>query len=236
MDQPDVPDSALAIYAHPNDPEVSCGGTLTAWASQGARVWVLLTSLGDKGSRDPQTDPKQLTQMRADETKKAAKVLELVDYFHLDHPDGELEDNTALREEITHFIRELQPEVVLCPDPTAVFFGDGYVNNRDHRVTGWATLDAVSTSAANPHYFPAQIKTGLQPHHVSAIYLSGTHEPNEWVDISDHLDTKIDALFCHQSQLRHSDDWFRAFLRDRAEQAGRQAGTKYAEPFRKLSF
>ena len=73
-------------------------------------------------------------------------------------------------------------------------------------------------------------------HHVGAAYLSGTLEPNCWVDISDHLERKIDALFCHQSQLADSGDAFRDFLRRRAEHDGRQAGMRYAEGFRRLTF
>jgi hypothetical protein len=50
------------------------------------------------------------------------------------------------------------------------------------------------------------------------------------------LERKIDALFCHASQLTDAGDWFREFLRERAEDAGNAAGLKYAEPFRKLTF
>jgi LmbE family N-acetylglucosaminyl deacetylase len=133
-------------------------------------------------------------------------------------------------------VRELKPTVVLCPDPTAVFFGDSYFNHHDHRVTGWATLDAVAPAAGNPHYFPEQLASGLSVHTTSAVYLSGTLEPNCWVDISHQLERKIDALFCHASQLDEAGDWFRQFLRERAEDAGRQAGVKYAEGFRRLRF
>jgi Uncharacterized proteins, LmbE homologs len=71
---------------------------------------------------------------------------------------------------------------------------------------------------------------------VSAVYLSGTLEPNCWVDITEVIDTKIDALFCHASQLNETGEWFREFLRQRAEEAGREIGTRYAEGFRRLSF
>jgi LmbE family N-acetylglucosaminyl deacetylase len=125
---------------------------------------------------------------------------------------------------------------VVCPDPTAVFFGDRYFNHSDHRVTGWATLDAVAPGAGNPHYFPEQLAAGLTVHQVSAVYLSGTLEPNCWVDIGDDIETKIDALFCHESQLTETGEWFREFLRERAEDGGRAAGVRYAEGFRRLTF
>jgi LmbE family N-acetylglucosaminyl deacetylase len=132
-------------------------------------------------------------------------------------------------------IRSVQPDVVLCPDPTAVFFGDAYVNHRDHRVTGWAVLDAVSPAAGNPHYFPELRAEGLDTHQVRFLYLSGTFEPNVWVDVSATLERKIEALFCHASQLVETGDWFRDFLRDSAVEAGRIVGVQYAEAFRRIA-
>jgi LmbE family N-acetylglucosaminyl deacetylase len=117
-----------------------------------------------------------------------------------------------------------------------VFFGDRYVNHRDHRITGWATLDAVSPAAANPHYFPEQIAEGLTAHQVRALYCSGTLAPDVWIDVADHIETKFDALFQHSSQLVDVSDEFRAFLRDRAVHDGRTAGLEYAEGFRRIQF
>jgi LmbE family N-acetylglucosaminyl deacetylase len=229
-----VPASALAVYAHPDDPEISAGGTLAKWAAAGASVWVLITTRGDKGTNDPDADLDALADQRVEETAAAAAVLGFAGHRHLGYADGELVEDAELRGAITRLVRELQPEVVLCPDPTAVFFGDSYFNHRDHRVTGWATLDAVAPSAGNPHYFPEHLRDGLGVHHVRAVYLSGTLEPDCWVDISPTLERKIDALFCHASQLTETGDWFRDFLRTSAEDAGRAAGVRYAEGFRRL--
>jgi LmbE family N-acetylglucosaminyl deacetylase len=226
----------LAVYAHPDDPEISAGGTLAAWAGAGAAVHVLITTRGDKGSSDPDIDPGELAQLRIEETAAAAKVLGLAGHHHLDYPDGELPDDLSLREQIVRLVRELQPEVVLCPDPTAVFFGDSYYNHRDHRVTGWATLDAIAPASGNPHYFAAHRRDGLGVHHVRAVYLSGTMEANVWVDITSTQERKIDALFCHASQLVETGDWFREFLRERGEAGGRAAGVTYAEGFRRIVF
>jgi LmbE family N-acetylglucosaminyl deacetylase len=232
----EIPASALAVYAHPDDPEISAGGTLATWAEAGADVWVLITTRGDKGTQDPSADLDELAELRIEETAKAAALLGFTGHFHLGYPDGELVDDQALQGAITRYVRELRPEVVLCPDPTAVFFGDRYYNHHDHRVTGWATLDAVAPAAGNPHYFPEHLAEGLAVHHVEAVYLSGTLEPNCWIDISPTLERKIDALFCHASQLTETGEWFRQFLRDRAEEAGRAAGVASAEGFRRLTF
>lgn len=232
----ETPASALAVYAHPDDPEISGGGTLAGWADAGADVWVLITTMGDKGSQDAAADLDELAALRVEETAKAAARLGFVDHFHLGYPDGELRDDQTLREVITRYVRKLRPEVVLCPDPTAVFFGDRYYNHHDHRLTGWATLDAVAPAAGNPHYFPQHLAEGLAVHQIQSVYLSGTLEPNCWIDISQTLERKIDALFCHASQLTETGEWFRQFLRDRAEEAGREAGVAYAEGFRRLTF
>jgi LmbE family N-acetylglucosaminyl deacetylase len=226
----DVPASALAVYAHPNDPEVSCGGTLARWTRAGAEVHVLVATRGDKGSSDPDVDAVELSAIRAGEMAAAARVLGLAGHHQLGIDDGELENTPAVRSRIVELIRRVRPEVLVCPDPTAVFFGDRYYNHHDHRITGWATLDAAAPMAGSPHYFP-----GLgDVHAVPRVLLSGTLEPNVWVDVTETLEAKIDALFCHRSQLPAADEWFREFVRDRAAETGREASVPYAESFRRL--
>jgi len=231
----DTPARVLAIYAHPDDPEISAGGTLARWTDAGAEVHVVVTTRGDKGTSDPDADLQALTKLRVEETAAAARVLGIAEHHHLDHPDGEIVDDHALRRELVRLIRSVRPDAVCCPDPTAVFFGDAYVNHRDHRVTGWATLDAVAPAAGNPHYFPELAAEGLGTHQVRALYLSGTFEPNAWVDVGATLERKIEALFCHASQLVETGDWFRDFLRESAIDAGRVAGVQYAEAFRRIA-
>ena len=231
----ETPGSVLAVYAHPDDPEIAAGGTLARWAAAGAMVWVLITTRGDKGSTDPGAVGADLARVRVEETEAASRLLGFAGHLHLDYSDGELPDDLDLRAAIVQQVRERRPEVVVCPDPTAVFFGDSYFNHRDHRVTGWATLDAIGPAAGNPHYFPDQIAAGLAVHHVNAVYLSGTLEPNAWVDVSSTLERKIEALFCHASQLVETGDWFREYLRESAVEAGRIAEVQYAEAFRRIS-
>jgi LmbE family N-acetylglucosaminyl deacetylase len=230
----DVPGRVLAVYAHPDDPEISAGGTLARWVDGGAEVHVVVTTRGDKGTSDPDADTDALVRVREAETAAAARVLGLASVQHFDYEDGELADDRSLRLDLVRVVRALKPDVVLCPDPTAVFFADGYINHRDHRVTGWATIDAVSPAAGNPHYFPELRAEGLDVHQPAAVYLSGTFEPNVTIDITTTLDRKIEALFCHASQLEETGDWFREFLRTSAEEAGAAAGVRYAESFRRL--
>ena len=145
-------------------------------------------------------------------------------------PDGELNNDVVLREQLVRLVRELTPQVVVCPDPTAVFFGSRYFNHRDHREVGWATLDSVWPAASMPLYFP----TAGPPHQVSEVYLSGTLEPDAWVDISASVDAKAEALMCHTSQLGETAEWLRQVVRQRAEDGGRVVGVAFAEGFRRL--
>ncbi|HSS12169.1 MAG TPA: PIG-L deacetylase family protein [Acidimicrobiales bacterium] len=225
-----VPGSALAIYAHPDDPEVSCGGTLARWAAAGAVVDVCVCAEGDKGSLDPDVDPIELAARRRKEVEAAGAVLGVRAHHHFGYLDGELEDGADLRARVVALIRQVQPEVVVCPDPTAIFFGQRYANHRDHRVVGWSVLDAVTPAAGNPHYFP-DAGPAYQP---EALYLSGTLEPDVWVDITDTIDVKAEALSRHASQVEQPGEWLRSVVRQRAEAGGRQAGVRYAEGFRRL--
>ncbi|HEX2041629.1 MAG TPA: PIG-L deacetylase family protein [Acidimicrobiales bacterium] len=227
----DVPARALAVYAHPDDPEISCGGTLAAWAGAGCDVYVLTCTRGEKGSSDPSVDTQALARRRAGEIRAAAAVLGLAGHEELPVDDGELENSSEVRGLIVAAVRRVRPEVVICPDPTAVIFGDTYFNHHDHRVVGWATLDAVAPAAANPHYF----REAGPAHQVGSVLLSGTLEPNVWVDVAATLDTKVAAVGCHRSQLGDGDDeWLREVVVGRAEGDGRAAGVRYAEGFRRL--
>jgi len=226
-----APSRALAVYAHPDDPEISCGATLARWAAAGSQVHVLVLTRGEKGSKDPAVDPEALARRRRAEMAEAAAVLGLAGRDQLAVDDGELVASAEVRGRIVEVIRRTRPDVVVCPDPTAVIFGDSYFNHSDHRTAGYATLDAVSPAAGNPHYFP----DAGPPHPVGVVLLSGTLEPNVWVDVGDSLETKIDALLCHTSQLDGSEDLFRTVVRNRAEAEGRAAGVRYAEGFRRLT-
>lgn len=226
----DVPARALVVYAHPDDPEVSCGGTVARWAAAGCEVHVVICAAGDKGSSDPSVRPDELAARREAEVAAAAEVLGVSACHFLHRPDGEVENTGALRAELVALVRRLTPQVVVCPDPTAVFFGSSYFNHRDHREVGWATLDAVAPAAANPHYFP----DAGPAHQVEAVYLSGTLEPDLWVEITTTIEAKAQALLCHASQLGETAEWLRQVVRERAEEGGRTAGVPYAEGFRLL--
>jgi len=226
-----VPARALAVYAHPDDPEVSCAGTLARWAAAGAEVHLTICNAGDKGTHDAGADAVELAATRAAEAQAAATVMSLAGHDILGYPDGEIENDVGLRSRLVQAIRALRPEVVIAPDPTAVFFGDSYVNHHDHRAVGWAVLDACAPMAASPLYFPA---TG-PAHQVTTVLLSGTLAPDAWVDIGPSLEAKIEALRCHASQLGEGAELVPEVVTARAEEAGLLAGVAYAEGFRRLT-
>ncbi len=153
MIETSIPDRALAVYAHPDDPEVSAGGTLALWTAAGADVHLVIANRGDKGSSDPDADPDELAERRALEVQRVAEVLGLASVEHLGIPDGELDNTLELRGRLVEILRRMRPAAVVAPDPTAVFFGDSYVNHRDHRELGLALLDSL-VPAAMPALLP----------------------------------------------------------------------------------
>lgn len=225
-----IPARALAIYAHPDDPEVSCSGSLCRWTDAGAEVHAVIATRGEKGTTDGDADPAVLAEQRAGETMAAAAVVGLASVEVLGIPDGEVTNDLALRGRLVQAVRRIRPEVVVTCDPTAVFFGSTYVNHRDHREIGFAAVDACAPAAASPHYFP----DAGPAHQVGSILLSGTLEPDGLVDISDTIDRKVAALLCHRSQLGDDADLIGEAIRDRASAAGAGDGVAFAELFRVL--
>jgi LmbE family N-acetylglucosaminyl deacetylase len=226
----DIPTRALAIFAHPDDPEVACAGTLARWVASGAEAHLIVCALGDKGSLDPAVKPVELAQQRRSEVAAASEELGLASHEVLGYMDGEIDNSRELRETLVTRIRRLHPDVVIAPDPTAVFFGETYVNHRDHRELGFAVIDAVAPAASSPHYFP----DAGEAHQVSVMLLSGTLAPDIWIDISKFIDSKIRAVVAHESQIGGDPETVANLLRERAESAGRRAGCKYAETYRLL--
>lgn len=226
-----TPAVALAIYAHPDDADVAAGGLLAAWADAGAAVHLVVVCAGDKGSHLG-VEAGDLPTTRQGEAESAGAELGLTSVRSLARPDGEVQNDLELRESLVSLIRTLRPDVVVGPDPTAVFFGGVYVNHRDHRETGWALLDAVAPAAAMPGYFP----TSGPAHQVSTLLLSGTHEPDAVVDISTTIEKKIRAVMAHTSQVGSEARDIAEAVRTRASQAGRPVGVPFGEAFRRVEF
>ena len=225
------PGVVLAVYAHPDDADVGCGGTLARWAKSGSAVHLLVCTDGGKGTTDPEVVPALLAAERAGELEESSALIGLSSVDNLGFPDGELADSEDFRRTLVQRVRTLRPDVVCGHDPTAIFFGRDYFNHRDHRVAGAALLDAVAPASALPHYFP----DAGPAHRVSEVLLSGTLDPDEWVDVTETIEIKAAAVECHRTQFAGQSGWAGEAVRRRAAEEGRRVGVGYAEGFRRLT-
>ena len=225
------PRRALAIMAHPDDIEFTCGGTAAVLAEDGWEVVFCLVTSGDKGTKDESLASHDLATLREAEQEAAARELGVNRCIFLRVPDGFVEDGPELRGLIVRTLREVRPQILMT--------WDGYrgFNHRDHRTVGLVALDAAFPLARNPHYFPEHAAEGLAPHRVNTILLAGSREPDYFVDVSAQLDKKINALRRHASQVQAAspEEWRKRLHRgrDQAAQAGR---VPWAESFRRLHF
>jgi LmbE family N-acetylglucosaminyl deacetylase len=224
----------LAVYAHPDDAEISAGGTIANWCVAGREVHLLVLTNGDRGSQDPAMDRAQLARTRLAETQAAGEVLGLASVQVLGVHDGELENIEPVREAVTRRIREVRARTLLSVDPTAVFFENRYYNHSDHRTAGMIALDSSFPGAGNPHFFADHLQEGLEVQEVKDVWLGWTNEPNHTEDVTVSWRTKIDALAEHASQLAEGIAYFEEFLVEDAERAGKAIGVERAEEFRVL--
>ncbi|TAN30407.1 MAG: hypothetical protein EPN30_01035 [Actinomycetota bacterium] len=191
---------------------------------------LVVCTKGEKGTIDASRDIAKLEADRHLELERAGKIVGVSQMIGLSIPDGCIENSAIFRARIVHLIREFKPEAVLCPDPTAVFFGSGYFNHRDHRELGWAVLDAVSPAAGLPHYFPSEGPA----HQVATVLLSGSLEADAFIDVTRSIEKKLDAVLCHESQIGDRQDWMREVISTRAKETGKSVGVGFAEAFRLL--
>ena len=235
--EPDAPPRTgpvLAVFAHPDDAEISAGGTLAKWVAAGRSVHLLVLTNGDRGSSDPLRDRAELAATRRAETEAGAEVLGLASVRVLSIHDGDLENNPVVREAVIRRIREVRAETVLSCDPTAVFFENRYYNHSDHRTAGMVALDSVFPGAGSPHFFTEHLGEGLAVQQVEDIWLGWTNEPNHAEDVTGHFAAKVAALAKHDSQLAEGIAFFEEFLEKDAVEAGSKMGTTHAEEFRVL--
>jgi len=223
----------MVIMAHPDDPEFFTGGTIALWVRQGAQIIYLILTNGNKGSDDPEMTPEQLTKLRQKEQRTAADLLGVKTIIFLDEPDGELQVTLRLRQQVVREIRRHQPDVIICPDPSVFYFEDTYINHPDHRAAGQVALEAIFPAARNAMYHPELLGEGLMPHAVREIYLAGSTQPNRWVDITDVMDIKIQAIQSHASQLPDPQSTIER-VRQRAEAVDEYGRCVYREAFHRL--
>jgi len=210
----------LVIAPHPDDAELGAGATIPLLLAEGARVGVL--DLTD-GEPTPQGSP----EIRRRETDAATAVLGLTWRGNLGLPNRRLEADLAARAKLAGALRELRPRVLFAP-----FWEDSHP---DH-VAASALIDAA-------RFWAKLTKTDLPgaPHYPDKIvYYFSVHlrlhvRPSFVLDVSAHLETKMQALACYRSQFIEgrptAPPTFLDELRDRARYWGWTIGTRYGEPF-----
>jgi len=228
-----VPKVVMSIHAHPDDQEFSVGGSLAKWARAGGEIISVIITSGDSGSNDPTKDgsyKKELAELREKEQLAANAVLGIGQTIFLRYPDGELEATIALRKELTRIIRQFKPDTVVTGNPEGWFYGDEYLNHPDHRAAAQAACEAVFPSAGTRLIFTDLLAAGYEPHDVRRLYIQGTEKSNTWVDISDTLDLKIQALQQHASQIDPNE--VGKWMTDWAAEEAKDHDIKYAESFK----
>ncbi len=212
----------LAIAAHPDDVEQTCGGTLIRMAEAGYRTGVLDLTAGDMGSRGT-------PEIRLKESDAARCRMQLAWRGNLRWPDARLENTVSARMSLAAEIRNLRPRVVILPYWEA--------RHPDHYRAGEIGFEACFLAglrkldeATEPH----------RPHKIiySSLYANVT--PSFVVDISAQFERRMQALFAYQSQYGETQEAAHLFpqqqeIHDRlaaiARFYGNLIGVKYGEPF-----
>ena len=229
-DTGDQPKVALAIAAHPDDADFGCAGTATLWSRQGWEFYYLICTDGSKGTEDASLTADRLVPMRQKEQRAAAAEAGVKDVFFLEgHVDGELTYSRRLLGDVVRVIRKVRPYAVFTHEPSQVIIRNSFVNHADHRATGLVAVDAVYPAARDRWNFPEQLEEGLETHKVKEIYIWGSDEPNFTIDITDVVETKIQALLRHTSQFGEGTE-FLNFVRER----WKGEDGRYTERFRRV--
>jgi LmbE family N-acetylglucosaminyl deacetylase len=211
--------TVLAIFAHPDDESLACGGTLARLADAGVRVIVLCASRGEAGSiSDPALVPDgDLGGVRARELRDAAAVLGVADVIILDHPDGDLRWDrvSELHAQIVDAIERYRPDAVIT------FAEDGLYWHLDHIGVHERTYTAVrSLGTGAPALYYVTMPPGVMREVVNAAQAKGgapadssfwgitpdafgdsAKPPTFVIDVRDWVPRKLAALRCHRTQM-----------------------------------
>ncbi|HUI31727.1 MAG TPA: bacillithiol biosynthesis deacetylase BshB1 [Candidatus Acidoferrales bacterium] len=215
---------ALAFGAHPDDVEMSCGGTLSMLNRNGKPFGIIDLTRGEMGTRGN-------AAIRANEAKEAAKILGADTRINLGIPDSDIELSRKNLLKIIELLRRHQPEIVFAPFKEE--------RHPDHVHTHQLVSEAVFYSGL------VKLRTGkLSPHRPRRAFYYMQHRafrPMIYVDISNDYETKVAAIKAHKSQFFNpsskdpetalSTPEFLEYLFGRMRYHGRQAGVRYAEPF-----
>ena len=214
----------LAIAAHRDDVELTCGGTLIKAAKRGQRTAILDLTQGEMGTRGS-------AALRAQEASNAAEVLGVSARETLGLPDAGIENSPATREALARVIRRFCPRVVIAPASEG--------RHPDHRVTAGLVRDACFVAGL------AKVAPDVPKHRPHKILHSLTYRqdfvrPSFVVDITEEFDQKLAAVRCYSSQFDGEVQAGEVFpngeplydvIRHYAATYGSLIRTRYGEPY-----
>jgi N-acetylglucosamine malate deacetylase 1 len=212
----------LAIAAHRDDVEQTCGGTLLRMRSLGASTAILDLTRGEAGTRGT-------AEERAAEAAEAGRILGVAWRGALDIPDGRVENTYENRLKIVAILRRVRPRVVILP----YWMG----RHPDHYTSATLGYEACFLSGL------ARIDTGTHPHRPFKIVYASLYadvRPTFVVDITPFIEDRHRALVAYRSQYANQSAGSGLFVpeeevRERtfaeARHYGTLAGVRYAEPF-----
>ena len=218
----------LSVMCHPDDMEFDCAGTLLKYKQKGHDVISCHVANGNMGHMVIQPD--ELREIRIKEAQKAGT---LAGFEVVTMDIGDLTANAAdenQRRELVRIIRYANPDVIITHDPK------DYCS--DHAEVSKLVFSA-SFSATCPHFYP-ELGEVVK---LTPVYYANTSgcmnfTPTEYVDITDVLETKLEMMKCHESQIvwlmDHDGSDSLAEIRSRAAFWGQQCGVEYAEAFRPM--
>lgn len=215
----------LAIAAHRDDVEQTCGGTLLAMQTRGYSTSILDLTQGESGTRGTADE-------RRAEAEAAARILKVAHREALDLPDGNVENTFANRRKIAAVIRRLRPRVVILP------YWQG--RHPDHYTSATLGYESCFVSGLSKVEIPGSTETPYRPYKILYASLYADVRPSFVVDITPHMEQRLQALLAYRSQYANQSTGGSLFvpeeeIRERtfatARHYGLLAGVRYAEPF-----
>ena len=232
-----IPLDILAIAAHRDDVEQTCGGTLLKMAELGRRTGILDLTQGEMGTRGDAVS-------RAREADAAAKILQTSWRGALDIPDGRVENTYENRLKVARVIREHKPRVVILPYWLGRHPDHYTASTLGYEACFFAGLTKLDLTTGKPRIGEANPNDPLAAPHrpFKIVYASLYHDvrPTFVVDISEQFEARIESIFAYQSQYQDQKAGAKDFpahaeIRERvtamASFYGLMVGVKYAEPF-----
>jgi LmbE family N-acetylglucosaminyl deacetylase len=215
----------LIIMAHPDDPELSSGGTIAQWAQEGT-VHYIIVSCGEKGTWDRNASPFMVAEKREKEAHSAARFLGVKKVIFLRKPDGAVDAEGCLKFELAALIRYLKPYTIVTNDPWYRMF------HPDHKATGQAVIEAIMM-ARDWHFCLSLAEVGLRPHRPRELLLTPTDRATFINDITATFVKKMKAIKRHKSQLRLLPHWEKR-ITQYVMDYGKRINTAYAEGFYRM--